>query len=211
VAVLSTLLRGPPASVPTTLHGRPCGAATSPLPPVYPLRELTRMVLLRVSWSRPIHFPAALCSTGRYPALLRGSGLSGVGFPTACLHSYGGSDFRPVPLSRVPARAALIRCAHPSRGSPPGTLSPLRSGSTLPHDIFPAFSPQPSATARFSLVDEGCKGKRLPLMRQASPFPSRLAAVVNRIGFTRIWDRRSASGCSPRRLATTQLPSAALP
>ncbi len=71
--------------------------------------------------------------------------------------------------SHIPARTALIRCAHPSRGHPPGALSPLRSGSTRPHDTFPAFSPPPFTSACFSSVNEGCGRKRLPRVRQASP------------------------------------------
>ena len=182
---------------------RPGGVATGPLPLVDPSRELARRVLLRGSWSLPFHLPAALRSTGVTP--LR--------------HYYGDSDCCPAPLARIPARTALIRCAHPSRGHPPGALSPLRSGSMRPHDTFPAFSPQPSSTARFSPVYEGCGRKRLPLMRQASPFARRLAAVVNRtlvhsrlgpqvrLGLlpTPSRDDAVASGCFPvARLGMTQ-------
>ncbi len=83
--------------------------------------------------------------------------------------------------------------------------------STLPYDTFPAFSPQPSPTARFSPLYERCERKLIWLWPLASPLASSLAAVTNRIGFTLVWDRRSASGCSPPRLTTTQLPPAALP
>ena len=105
----------------------------------------------------------------------------------------------------IATMTALTSARLRSREFLPGQIS------TRPHDTFPAFSPQPSTTARFSPVNEGCGRKRLPLMRQASPLTRRLAAVVNRIGFTLVWDRRSASGCSPPRLTTTQLPSAAIP
>ena len=83
--------------------------------------------------------------------------------------------------------------------------------STLPYVTSLAFSPQPSPTARFSPLYEECERKRIWLLPQASPLASRLAAVANRIGFTFVWDRKSASGCSPPRLTTTQLPPAALP
>jgi len=82
-----------------------------------------------------------------------------------------------------------------------------RQFSTLPYDTFPAFPPQPSPTARFSPLYEECVRKRIWLL----PLARRLAAVENRIGFTFVWDRRSASGCSPPRLTTTQLPLAPLP
>jgi len=42
----------------------------------------------------------------------------------------------------------------------------------------------------------------------ASPFASRLAKVTGRIEFTCVADDSFASGCSPPRLAATQLPSA---
>jgi len=71
--------------------------------------------------------------------------------------------------------------------------------------------PQPSPTARFSPLYEECVRKRIWLWPLASPLARRLAAVENRIGFTFVWDHRSASGCSPPRLTTTQLPLAPLP
>ena len=49
------------------------------------------------------------------------------------------------------------------------------------------------------------------LTQQASPVSRRLAASLGRIVFTLVWDRGSASGCSPPRLTATQLPSAVLP
>jgi hypothetical protein len=126
------------------------------------------------------------------------------------IHGFCLSTFLPPLAPRALPRfiatmEALTSARLRSRGFLPGQIS------TRPHDTFPAFSPQPSTTTRFSPVDEGCGRKRLPLMRQASPVASRLAIVANRIGFTLVWDRRSASGCSPPRLATTQLPPAALP
>jgi hypothetical protein len=46
----------------------------------------------------------------------------------------------------------LIRCAHPSRGSPPGTLCPLRSHSQLPWkpylSLCPALRPRADLHAR---------------------------------------------------------------
>jgi len=83
--------------------------------------------------------------------------------------------------------------------------------SILPHDTFPAFSPQPPTTVRPSPINEGCGWSRSPLSQQASPLVRGLATVTGRIGFTFVWDHSSASGCSPPRLTTTQLPSAALP
>jgi len=41
----------------------------------------------------------------------------------------------------------------------------------------------------------------------ASPMTGRLATTVGRIEFTRVTDRSFTSGCSPPRLAATQLPS----
>lgn len=106
------------------------------------------------------------------PAALRTKGT------TPLRHRYGDSECGPVPLVRIPARTALIRGAHASRGSPPGTPCPLRSHSILPHGRCPSFSAQPSTANRFSRVNEGCGGKRLPLIRQASPVARRLAVVI---------------------------------
>ncbi len=66
---------------------------------------------------------------------------------------------------------------------------------------------EPDATGGARQVSVAIRNAR----RDVSPVPRRLAVVVNRIGFTLVWDRRSASGCSPPRLATTQLPPTALP
>ena len=76
------------------------------LPLVDPSWELPRMAL-HGSSPRPFHLPAALHSTGRYPASHHGPGLSGVGFPAGCLRYDGGSDCCPAPLARIPARTAL--------------------------------------------------------------------------------------------------------
>ena len=73
-------------------------------------------MVLRDSWLPPFHLPAALCSTGRYPASIRGPGLSGAGFPTVCLHSYGGSDScrEPFPAS-CPGRSPVFTHTSPAR------------------------------------------------------------------------------------------------
>ena len=100
---------------------------------------------------------------------------------------------------------ALTSVRRRSRDFLPGQLS------TVHHATFPAFPPQtPSATPSLAL-NEGCRPDRSPLSRQASPLASRLAVAAGRIGFTRVRDCGSASGCSPPRLTATQLPPAALP
>ena len=81
------------------------------------------------------------------------------------------SDFPRVACATM---AALTAARLRSRGFLPGQLS------MLPHDTFPAFSPQPPPTARSLTMDEGCRSDRSPLLRQASPFPGRLAAVEGR-------------------------------
>jgi hypothetical protein len=99
------------------------------------------------------------------------------------IHSFRLSTFLPPFAPRelprfITTMTALTAARLRSRGFLPGQLS------TLPHDTFPAFSPQPSTTTRFSPVNEGCGRKRLPRVQQASPVTRRLAVVVNRIGFT---------------------------
>jgi hypothetical protein len=58
-----TLFRWPSASALSILRVQLCGAATSPLPLIYPLWELARR-FLRGSWLLPLNLPAALRSTG---------------------------------------------------------------------------------------------------------------------------------------------------
>ena len=112
----------------------------------------------------------------------------------------------PRALPRFSATTAALTAARRRwRGFLPGQLSTVR------HDTFPAFPPQPSPATPALAFDEGCRPDGSPLPRQASPFARRLAVAGNRIGFTCVRDRGSASGCSPPRLAATQLPPAALP
>ena len=114
--------------------------------------------------------------------------------------------FAPRALPRfITTMMALTSARLRSRGFLPEQIS------MLPHVTFPAFSPQPSTTTRSSLLNEACEGKRLQLRLQTSPVARRLVLVANRIGFTSVWDRRSASGCSPPHLTMTQLPPAPLP
>ena len=58
----------------------------------------------------------------------------------------------------------LIRCAHPSRGSPPASLSPLRSGSQLPWKSCLSLCP-----ALRSRVDLHARPLRLFGVAPASP------------------------------------------
>src|SRR5215207_705753 len=81
------------------------------------------------------------------------------------------------------------------------------SSSTCSLPCLPA--PTIPATTRVRAVDMLSGVPRLRLTPQASPFTSRLAPCLHRIGFTCVQADSSASGCSPPRLATTQLPSAA--
>ena len=83
--------------------------------------------------------------------------------------------------------------------------------STRPHVPFATFPLQPPSASPPRFSNEVLVRGGLPLSRQASPFASRLADAVGRIEFTFVWDHGSAFGCSPPRLATTQLPLAALP
>ena len=101
--------------------------------------------------------------------------------------------------------AALTSARRRLRGVLPGQIS------TVHHDTFPAFSSQPPSTTPSLAINEGCRPDGSPLARRASPFSRRLAVVAGRIGFTFVRDCGSAAGCSPPRLAATQLPLAAFP
>jgi hypothetical protein len=79
----------------------------------------------------------------------------------------------------------------------------------LSHAPFRSFPPQPHPGRRVSSMGNPWTVTRSPLARQASPFPSRLARLTCRIGFTFVRDQPSVSGCSPPRLAATQLPPTA--
>ena len=57
-----------------------------------------------------ICLPTALGSPGRYPASFRSPGLSGFGFPAACLRCYGGSDSCRVPLGSLPRQVSYGHC-----------------------------------------------------------------------------------------------------
>ena len=74
---------------------------------------------------------------------------------------------------------------------------------------FQSFPLHPHLHRRVSSIGSAWTVTRSPLARQASPLPSRLARGTCRIEFTFVWDQLSGSGCSPPRLATTQLPSTA--
>ena len=47
--------------------------------------------------------------------------------------------------------------------------------------------------------------RRVRIVAVRTPANRWLVLVANRIGFTSVWDRRSASGCSPPHLTMTQL------
>ncbi len=159
----------------------------------------------RVVLGLVVPFPAALCSTGRYPASFRGPGLSGAGFPTACLRSYGGSDScrAPSPMS-CPGRFASLRSPF---GQPIGWLCPLRSRSRLhTHIPFPTYCHQPRRTRRaghhgsararhLRIVPED--GLRHSVAGSSAPNAESCSLVLRSIGFL--------SRCSPPRLAATPL------
>jgi hypothetical protein len=114
--------------------------------------------------------------------------------------------FAPRELPRFLATMAALTPARTRRNG----LLPTQV-STVCHDNFPAYPAQPPSTIRFPTSDEMCRSVRSRLSPQASPFPSRLAIVAGRIGFTCVWVCGFASGCSPPRFTATQLPSAPLP
>jgi hypothetical protein len=87
----------------------------------------------------------------------------------------------------------------------------LFSGSSLIVHINPSLPACPNHTNNVEGpgFDMLSAVPRLQLLPQASPFPSGLAPCWHRIGFTFVQADSSASDCSPPRLATTQLSSAA--
>jgi hypothetical protein len=109
-------------------------------------------------------------------------------------------------LPRFPATMTALT---PARNRRSGLLP--AQVSTVHHDNFPTYPAQPPSTPAILTFNEASRSDRSWLAPQASPFPSRLANVAGRIGFTFVWVCGSASGCSPPRLTATQLPSAALP
>ena len=120
-------------------------------------------MVLRDSWLPPFHLPAALCSTGRYPASIRGPGLSGAGFPTVCLHSYGGSD----------------SCREPFPASCPGR-SPVLRTHPLP-DLLPPTTPE---TTHAPPWPGTCATLPEQSGRPTSPIARRLVRIRRRIVFT---------------------------
>jgi len=139
---------------------------------------------------------------GRVSSLFSPRGaLSEVGFPLACswrVHLPGSLAPR-----RYPAFIATMDPLTPARIS-----HPCRS-LHLSHAPFRSFPLQPHPSRPGLQFDSSWTVSGSPLARQASPFPSRLARLTCRIEFTFVRDQPSASGCSPPRLAATQLPSAA--
>ena len=72
--------------------------------------------------------------------------------------------------------------------------------------LFRSFPLHPHPSRPVASVDSASAVTGLPLARQASPFPSRLARLTCRIEFTFVQDRPSVCGCCPLRLAATPLP-----
>ncbi len=116
------------------------------------------------SLARSVCLPAALGSTGGYPASFRGDGCSVFGFPAACLGYYGGSDFcRARGLPRVLPRQ--ISCVHIATLSRPT----VTNHTAIPRGALRCRPPQVDALADI----------------ETSPFASRLVvlAVPNRVHF----------------------------
>ena len=111
-------------------------------------------------------------------------------------------SFAPPALPGFIATMNALPATEPSLRLPGRSLHlshvPFRSFPLQPHP----HRPVPSIGSPWAVTDS-------PLARQASPFPSRLARCTCRIEFTFVWDQPSVSGCSPPRLAATQLPSTA--
>ena len=103
----------------------------------------------------------------------------------------------------LPGFTATMDPLTPSRLS-----SPLRD-LHLRHAPFRSFRLHPHSHRPVSSVGSPRTVTDSPLTRQTSPLPSRLARCARRIEFTFVSDQPSASGCSPPRVAATQLPSAA--
>src|SRR5712675_3397311 len=84
----------------------------------------------------------------------------------------------------------------------------------LPAILSPPTSCIPALALTVSCRRSGCRSRLAPsrvgFRFWASPFPSRLANASGRIVFNMVlfMDWQFASGCSPPRLSTTQLPSA---
>jgi hypothetical protein len=115
--------------------------------------------------------------------------------------------FAPSALPDFSAPTAALTAARRSGSSPcvlSVQLSPLR------HTPFATFPLQPHPSASKSPIP-GSSRLLDSRFAQASPLASRLAADTCRIEFTFVWDCSFASGCSPPRLAATQLPSASPP
>ena len=93
--------------------------------------------------------------------------------------------------------------------APEPSLRLLGRSLHLSHVPFRSFPLQPHPSRPVSSVDSASAVTGSPLARQASPLPSRLARLDCRIEFTFVRDQPSVSGCSPPRLAATQLPSTA--
>ena len=91
----------------------------------------------------------------------------------------------------------------------PTQVSRPRRSLHLCHGPFGSFPLHPHLHRPVSSIGNLCTGTDSPLARQASPLPSRLARGTCRIEFTFVRDQPSVSGCSPPRLAATQLPPTA--
>ena len=115
----------------------------------------------------------------------------------------------PLAPRALPRFLATMAALTPARFRFRGLLP--AQASTVRHDNFHAYPAQPPPTIRSLTFDESCRSVRLWLWPQASPLAIRLAIVEGRIGFTCVRVCAFASGCSPPRLAATQLPSASLP
>ena len=107
-----------------------------------------------------------------------------------------------------PALPGFIATMDPLTAAGP-SLRLLGRSLHLFHGPFGSFPLQPHPHRPVSSIGNPWTGTDSPLSRQASPLPSRLARCTCRIEFTFVRDQPSASGCSPPRLAATQLPSAA--